>query len=168
MEDTSKLKKFIKEYVPYIVILIAIILFKKFMYSPVYVNGESMMNTLHNGDIMILDIIGSKNNNLKRFDIIVIDSGKELIIKRVIGLPGDSIEYIDNELYVNEKKIDDPYGNGATENFKVKVPKGKYFVLGDNRENSMDSRYFGSFSKKEIKGKTKLVIFPFARFGNKE
>ena len=168
MEDTSKLKKFVKEYVPYIAVLIAIILFKKFVYSPVYVNGESMMNTLHNGDIMILDIIGSKHSNIKRFDIVVVDSGKELIIKRVIGLPGEEIEYIDDQLYVNEKKIDDPYGSNKTENFKVKVPKNKYFVLGDNRGNSMDSRYFGPFSKKEIKGKTKLVIFPFNRFGNKE
>lgn len=168
MEDTSKLKKFIKEYVPYIVVLIAIILFKKFMYSPVYVNGESMMNTLHNGDIMILDIVGYKHSNIKRFDIVVIDSGKELIIKRVIGLPGEEIEYIDDELYVNGKKVDDPYGSNVTENFKVKVPKNKYYVLGDNRGNSMDSRYFGPFSKKEIKGKTKLVIFPFKRFGNKE
>ena len=55
-----------------------------------------------------------------------------------------------------------------TEDFYYKVPKGEYFVLGDNRGNSMDSRVFGSFKRKRIVGKTKLTIFPFNRFGNKE
>lgn len=163
----TKFQLFLKEYVPYILLLIFIILFKKYCYSPVYVSGESMMNTLHDGDIMILDIIGSKQHDYQRFDIVVVDSGKDLIIKRVIGLPGEKIEYKNNELYINHKKINDPYGNGKTEDFELTVPKGKYFVLGDNRQNSMDSRYFGAFSKKQIKGKTNLVVFPFSRMGNK-
>ena len=166
--EESKFKKFIKEYVPYIVVLIAILLFKKFVYSPVYVSGESMMSTLHDGDIMILDIIGYRHSELKRFDIVVVNNGRELIIKRVVGLPGENIEYKDNQLYVNGKEVDDHYGSSDTENFKVKVPKNSYFVLGDNRSNSMDSRFFGSFSRKQIMGKTSFVVFPFARFGNKD
>ena len=165
--ETNKFKKFLKEYGPYILILLLIILFKTFVYSPVYVNGDSMLNTLHDGDVMILDIVGYKTSDLKRFDIVVVDIGKELIIKRVIGLPGETVEYKDNQLYINDKKVEDSYGYGKTEDFSVTVPKGKYYVLGDNRENSMDSRYFGPFSTKEIRGKTKLVIFPFNRFGNK-
>ena len=168
MKDTEKGKNLLKEYLPYVLFLVAIILFKIFIYSPVYVNGESMMTTLHDGDIMILDIVGYKTSDLKRFDIVVIDSGNELIIKRVIGLPGEDISYKDNNLYVNGKKIKDSYGTGNTDDFEVKVPKGKYFVLGDNRENSMDSRYFGPFTRKDIKGKTKLVIFTFNRYGNKK
>ncbi len=166
--EKTKLQIFLKEYLPYLIALIAILLFKKFVYSPVYVSGESMMSTLHDGDVMILDIIGYHTSEIKRFDIVVIDSGRELIIKRVIGLPGEKIEYINDHLYVNGEEVEDPYGNGETDDFSVTVSKGKYFVLGDNRENSMDSRYFGPFSKKEIKGKTKLVLFPFSRFGNKE
>ncbi len=174
MEEEKKEKKenqfirIIKEYGPYLFLLILILLFKKYYYSPVYVSGESMMSTLHDGDIMILDVVGYRHDGLKRFDIVVIDNGKEMLIKRVIGLPGETIEYQENQLYVDGKKVKDIYGNGNTESFQVTVPADEYFVLGDNRENSMDSRFFGPFSKKEILGRTKLVLFPFGRFGNKK
>lgn len=168
MSDTikkEKLKNFLKEYGPYIAAIILILLFKKFFYSPIRVNGESMMSTLHDGDIMILDVIGYKKNGLKRFDIVVVDEGSELIIKRVIGLPGEKIEYRDNELYINDKKVDDKYNSNETDDFSVVVPKDKYFVLGDNRNNSMDSRIFGAFSEKQIRGKTKFIVMPFSRYG---
>lgn len=171
MEEEKKENKFlkiVKEYGPYVVLLILILLFKKFYYSPVYVSGESMMSTLHDGDIMILDVVGYRHHDLERFDIVVINNGKEMLIKRVIGLPGETILYEDNQLFVNGKEVKDPYGNGNTENFEITVPENQYFVLGDNRENSMDSRFFGSFSEKEILGKTNLVIFPFSRWGNKK
>ncbi|MBR3210874.1 MAG: signal peptidase I [Bacilli bacterium] len=165
-EEKTGFQKFLKEYVPYIVFLIAIILFKTFCYAPVYVSGDSMLTTLKDGDIMILDIIGS-HKDYKRFDIVVVNNGKELIIKRVIGLPGETIEYKSNQLYVNGKKVKDPYGSTKTDDFSTKVPQGKYYVLGDNRQNSMDSRFYGAFSKKQLRGKTKFVIFPFNRFGSK-
>lgn len=171
MSDTKEEKKYIKllkEYGPYILLLIGILLFKKYLYSPLYVHGESMMNTLHDGDIMILDVIGYKNSGIKRFDIVVLDNDSELIIKRVIGLPGEKVEYIDNQLYINDKKVKDSYGNGLTEDFFIKVPKDSYFVLGDNREDSLDSRFFGPFSKDKVLGKTNYVVFPFNRFGEKE
>lgn len=171
MEDTkkeNKLYKIIKEWLPYIILLVLVLLFKKYLYAPLYVHGESMMDTLHDGDIMILDIIGYHNKGLERFDIVVINDGKDYIIKRVIGLPGEKIEYIDNKLYVNGKVTDDLYANGKTEDFIVDVPRGKYFVLGDNRENSLDSRYFGPFDNKHILGKTKLIVFPFERYGIKD
>lgn len=164
----NKFLSFLKEYGPYFALLLLIILFKKFYYSPVYVSGESMMNTLHDGDIMILDIVGYRHHDLERFDIAVIHNGKELIIKRVIGLPGEVVEYQDNQLFINGKEVKDVYGVGQTEDFKIEVPKNKYFVLGDNRENSMDSRYFGPFTEKEIMGKTNMVLFPFNRFGKKK
>ena len=164
----SKFKVFIKEYLPYIVVIILVILVKKFVVSPIKVNGESMMTTLHDKDIMILNIVGYKINDIKRFDIVVVDAGDEYIIKRVIGLPGEEIEYKDNKLYINGKKIKENYGSDTTEDFKEKVPKNKYFVMGDNRTNSMDSRMLGAFSKKEILGKTSLTVFPFNRFGNKK
>ena len=172
MEDTknneSKIKKIVKEWGPYIVLLILVLLFKKFFYAPLYVHGESMMDTLHDGDIMILDIVGYHSKGLERFDIVVVDDGKDYIIKRVIGLPGETIAYKDNQLYVNEKVVEDTYGSNRTEDFEVTVPEGKYFVLGDNRGNSLDSRYFGAFDKEKIMGKTSLILFPFKRFGVKE
>ena len=168
MDTKDKTIKIIKELLPYIIVIILVLLFKKFFYAPIKVNGESMMNTLHDKDIMILDVIGYKTKGLKRFDIVVVDEGDELIIKRVIGLPGEKVTYKNNVLYINGKKKKDNYGSKVTEDFDEVVPKGKYFVMGDNRTNSMDSRVFGSFSKSKILGKTKMVIFPFSRWGVKK
>lgn len=169
MSDTKeKYIKIIKEVLPYIIVIILVLLFKKFFYAPIKVNGESMMNTLHDKDIMILDVIGYKTKGIKRFDIVVVDEGEELIIKRVIGLPGEKVAYKNNKLYINGKKIKDSYASDVTEDFEEIVPNGKYYVLGDNRTNSMDSRVFGAFSKNKILGKTQMTIFPFSRFGVKK
>ena len=166
--EDNKVKKFLKEYVPYIIVLVFVVLIKKYVVSPIKVNGDSMFKTLHDGDIMILNIVGYRFKEVKRFDIVVVREDKEFLIKRVIGLPGEKISYHNNQLFVNGKKVKDSYGNGSTDDFSIEVPKGKYFVLGDNRENSMDSRVFGPFSKKRILGKTKLIVFPFSRFGLKK
>ena len=168
MEEKTNMKKIIKEYLPYVLIIILVILIKRFIVSPVKVNGTSMMNTLHSGDIMILNSSAYYFNDIERFDIVVIDEGDEYIIKRVIGLPGETIEYKDNKLYINNKLVKDKFGNGKTSDFKEKIGKNSYFVLGDNRGNSMDSRVFGSFKKKKIIGKTNLTVFPFDRFGKKK
>ena len=170
MESTSKdnFKKFLKEYFPYIGIIVFVILIKQFVMSPIIVNGESMMKTLHDKDVMILDRISYRVSDIDRFDIVVVDEGSEYIIKRVIGLPGEEVSCEDGKLFVNGKEIKDSYGIGLTDDFVFEVPKGEYFVLGDNRENSMDSRYFGSFKKEDILGKTKLVLFPLDRFGDKK
>ena len=164
----DKFKKILKEYLPYVVILVLVLIIKYNVVAPIRVNGRSMNNTLKDGDIMILNIIGYKTSNLKRFDIVVVDNGKDYLIKRVIGLPGEEVEYIDNKLYINGKLVKDKYGNGNTSNFKVKVKNNSYFVLGDNREDSLDSRYYGFFNKKKILGKTNFTVFPFNRFGNKK
>ena len=164
----DKVKGIVKEYGLYIITIILVILVKKFVVSPIKVNGTSMMTTLHDGDIMILNIIGYKFEKIKRFDIVVVDEGNEYLIKRIIGLPGEEVEYKDNKLYINGKKVKENYGSQETEDFKVKVENNSYFVLGDNRTNSLDSRHFGSFSKNKIIGKTSLIIFPFNRLGEKK
>ena len=144
------MKKFLKEYVPYVIVIILVILFKKYYYSPIKVNGDSMYSTLKDKDIMILDIVKYRHSKIKRFDIVVVDIKSEYIIKRVIGLPGEKVEYKDNKLYINGKLVKDKYGQGDTKDFYFTVPKGHYFVLGDNRGNSLDSRYFGAFKKNKI------------------
>ena len=117
---------------------------------------------------MILNSINYKVNDIKRFDIVVVNEGNEPIIKRVIGLPGEEVEYFDNKLYINGKRVKDKYPSKETNDFKIYVKKGHYFVMGDNRTNSMDSRMLGSFPKNKILGRAKLTIYPFDRFGNKD
>ena len=165
---SDKVKEFLKEYVPYLITIIIVILVKIYIVTPIKVNGESMYDTLVDGDIMILNIIDYKLHGVNRFDIVVADEGTEYLIKRVIGLPGEKVEYKDNQLYINGKKIKDNYGTDVTSDFTFEVPKDSYFIMGDNRTNSVDSRRLGAFKKNEIKGKTKLTIFPFSRFGNKK
>lgn len=131
-----------------------------------------MVPTLLDGDIMILDKIGYRINGLKRFDIVVIKYNNEKIIKRVIGLPGDYIEYKDNILYVNGKEIKEEYKRDITNNFSLKdlgyekIPENKYLVLGDNRSISKDSRIIGLIDKENIEGYTGIIVFPFKRIGN--
>ena len=143
--------------------------------TPVRVNGSSMNPTLKDGDIMILNKLG--RNNIKRFDIVVIDNKDEDLIKRVIGLPGDKIEYKDNILYVNGKKVEEKFTKKKYErlnDYSIEalehstVPKDYYFVLGDNRPNSVDSEELGFIHKDDIRGKASFTIFPFSRFGNKK
>lgn len=158
------MKKFIKELLPYVIIILVVVLFRTFIATPIRVSGPSMNPTLKNGNIMILNKLGK----IDRFDIVVITSSKthDTLIKRVIGLPGETIEVRDGKIYINDKKIKDKYGSGVTKDFgKIKIQKGEYFVMGDNREVSADSRVFGTFSKKEIKGTTRFVLFPFKSFG---
>ena len=164
----EKVKNIIKEYLPYVIIIILVLLIKSYVIAPIRVNGGSMDNTLKDGDIMILNIIDYKINSLNRFDIAVVNNGKDYLIKRVIALPKEEIEYKDNRLYINGKEIEDKYANGITRDFKIKLSEGEYFVLGDNRQNSMDSRAYGPFYKDKIIGKTSLTVFPFDRFGNKK
>ena len=133
-----------------------------------------MVPTLNDGDIMILDKIGYKINGLDRFDIVVVDYKGEKIIKRVIGLPGDYVEYKNDKLYINGKYVEEEYDRKETSDFILEflgeknIPKDKYLVLGDNRPISKDSRIIGLVDKKDIEGYTSLVLFPFSKFGNVE
>lgn len=159
------MNKKIKEIIPYIIIIIVVVLIRSFLITPARVDGESMEDTLYNGEIVLLNKIDLKVNGLKRFDIVVFKYNKDLLIKRVIGLPGETVEYINNELYVNYKKIDVPFEFEYTDDFKYETPSDEYFVVGDNRDNSKDSRYFGSIKLNNIKGKVGFILFPFNRIG---
>lgn len=160
------MKSKIKEAMPYIIIIVVILLARTFIITPIKVNGPSMNDTLKNGDVMIL--MKYNKNNIKRFNIVVLNHDGEKLIKRVVGMPGEDIEYKNNKLYINGKLLKNNYGKGKTDDFKDYCPKGYYFVMGDNRENSLDSRYFSCVDKKDILGTTSLVLFPFNRFGVKK
>lgn len=166
------MKNIIKELCPYIVVLAVVILLKIYIIAPVQVNGDSMNSTLQSSDIMILNKIGYELNGVKRFDIVVIKNEGKHLIKRIIGLPGEIVKVSDNKLYINGEEIDEPFldEDTFTNDFelKEKIPEGYYFVMGDNREISLDSRVLGLFSEDDIEGKANFTLFPFTRFGFKD
>lgn len=163
-------KETIKELLIYLGIIVFVVLLRTFIITPVRVDGTSMNSTLNDGDIMILNKINYRFNDIERFDIVVIKYYKERFIKRVIGLPGETIKYIDNELYINNIKVEEPFLQEETDDYSYEgfIPENCYFVMGDNRNDSLDSRYFDCFMKKDIVGSANLVLFPFKDFGMKK
>ena len=159
--------KIIKEIIPYIIIIIAALLIRTFIFTPVKVDGSSMVPTLHDGEILILK---KYDKTYERFDIVVINYNGEKLVKRIIGMPEENIKYKNNKLYVNGKKIEEPV-ELETANFSLinlgynKIPEDYYLVLGDNRYNSTDSRTIGLISKDDILGVTSLRIWPIKKIG---
>ncbi len=150
--------KIIKEIVPYIVIIVVVVLIRLFIATPVRVDGDSMNPTLSNNQILLLN---KMDKNYKRFDVIVFNHNGNKLVKRIIGLPGDKVTYTDNKLYINDKLIKENYTRKNTDDFTSdKVPSDMYFVLGDNRSNSLDSRYIGFISKSDIEGVVNFSIIP--------
>jgi signal peptidase I len=124
-----------------------------------------MYNTLNGNEYMILNKLGEIN----RYDIVVVATENEELIKRVYGLPGEKISIENGEIYINDKKIEDQYAYGNTSSYEaITLGDDEYFVLGDNREVSLDSRIIGPVKKENIKGTTNFIIYPFNRFGRVE
>ena len=167
----KKILEFIKDILQILIssILIVFICFK-FIFISAEVNGTSMYPTLQNGDRGFSFVI-TKNIEIKRFDICVIESDKtsDLLVKRVIGLPNETIEYKNNKLYINGEYIKEEFleNDVYTNDFSYTLGEDEYFCMGDNREVSRDSRYYGSFTKKEIKSTGFFAFYPFDRFGIK-
>lgn len=170
----QKLKYFFKEVGIYFIVILVMLFIRCYVAAFVRVNGDSMKDTLHHKDIMILDKISYRFSKIKRFDIVVIKENKEYLIKRVIGLPNEEVEYKDNILYINGKKVKENFSHKKTEDFNMedlnanKIPEDMYLVLGDNRGNSLDSRILGFIPKDHIVGKSSLTLFPFTRIGIKK
>ena len=160
----------LKEILSYIVIIVIVLLIKQFIITPIRVNGDSMNDTLVDKDIMILDKISYRFSSINRFDIVVVRKNNDYLIKRVIALPGEKLEYKDNKLYINGKFIEEDFLHKDTEDFILdkEIPDDYYFVVGDNRGDSLDSRIIGLIKEEEILGKTSLVLFPFNRIGVKK
>ena len=125
--------------------------------------------TLEDNEILLLK---KYDHNFERFDIIVFNYNGSRLIKRVVGLPGDYVEYKDNKLYINDKRVKEDFiGTEKTNDFKLEelgfdvIPKGHYFVMGDNRNNSTDSRVIGLVKEEDIYGSTNLSLFPLSKIG---
>ncbi len=156
--------KFVKELLPYVIIIVVVVLIRTFIITPVRVQGSSMKTTLNNGDILLLYKLGKYN----RSDVVVLKEAmdNEIIIKRIVGMPGEIIEIVDNTIYINGEAIEDKYAYGKTGDYpKTLLKEDEYFLLGDNRVVSKDSRIFGPVKKSSIKGKTIIRLFPFNKIG---
>jgi signal peptidase I len=147
---------------------------RQFLFSPIIVSGQSMMPTLQDNNKMVI----TKVSKIERFDVIVFHApdSDEDYIKRVIGLPGDTVEERNDNLYINGKKYKEPYLPNTkgtyTKNFTLKgilktskVPKDTYFVMGDNRPLSKDSRLIGFIPIKSVIGEAKYRYFPITEIG---
>ena len=157
--------KIIKELIPYLIIILVVLVIRTFVITPIVVQGESMVPTLAGNEVMILK---KYDTNYQRFDIVVVNKSVEgdNLIKRVIGLPGENIRYTDGKLYINDKVVKDKYGFGITNDFReITLGEDEYFVMGDNREVSLDSRVLGIIKHEEIEGTVGIVIYPFNKIG---
>lgn len=183
-ERMKNKKTTVRSVVIYIIELLVIVIVSQLVFTkvirPVSIIGSSMYPTVSDKDIALINVIGLKESHLERFDVVIIDWEKnnENIIKRLIGFPGDHIQYVNDELYINgvlyeEDYLDRDYVaqakasrgvNQFTADFEYVVPEGKYFVLGDNRLNSADSRTIGCFNFSDFIGKEGIVIYPFNHF----
>lgn len=165
----AEIKKEGLEWLKAIVIaLLLVILVRTFFISSYVVKGSSMLPTLEDGNKLIVNKLVYRIGDLERFDVIVFHATEQDdYVKRIIGLPGDTVEYTNGQLYINgklheEKYLEDFRAAGADETgeFKVFVPEGKLFVLGDNRKDSRDSRDFGFVDIDNVVGKVNLRYWP--------
>ena len=160
--------KFIRELIPYLVIILVVLILRTFIVTPIMVSGESMVPTLAGNELMLLK---KYDTDYERFDIVVVNKSVEgdNLIKRIIGMPNDTISYKNNVLYINGKALEDVYAYGVTEDFlEITLDSDEYFLMGDNRAVSLDSRELGIIKDKEIEGTVGIVLFPFSKFGSVE
>ena len=170
----KSVKQEIFEWVMVIVVAAALaFVVRTFIFEPVRVDGSSMLNTLTNNDFMIATKYDYLMGDPERFDVVICDypntSDGKYRVKRVIGLPGETIELVAGELYVNGEHIAQDFDmtQNAAYFGPYTVPEGHYFVMGDNRNNSKDSRsaMVGALPRSMIRGHVRLVVFPFSHAG---
>lgn len=172
---SGKGKKEAWEWMKALAIAIALAFFiRTFLFAPFIVEGESMESTLHNAERLVVNKAIYFVSTPQRGDIIVFHAEADKdYIKRVIAVAGETVEVRDDTLYINGKEVDEPYlaqkreeakaeGNELTEDFPpVAIPDGEIFVMGDNRQNSRDSRMIGPVKLDTVVGRAEFVFWPF-------
>ena len=160
--------------------VLAALLVKTFLFQAFRIPSESMVPTLLVGDRVLVNKVSYRLHDVHRGDVVVFTRPEKLqdqsgtepedLIKRVVAVGGDTVVARDGVLYVNNQPMTEPYVQQGAGTFRldesVTVPKGQVFVMGDNRENSQDSRYFGPIPTNTIIGRAFVRMFPFNRFGS--
>lgn len=173
---SDKLKKEIIDWVKTIVVSLVLAFLIVQVVKPTIVSGESMYPTLNDKDYLILNRLSYKFGDIEREDIIVFktdlkqDNGKEKdLIKRVIAIPGDHLVIKDSKVYLNGKLLEEEYIHNAytSGDIDITIPDGKIFVMGDNRENSKDSRSeeVGLVDEDDILGEVMVRLLPLNEIG---
>ena len=180
MKKDDRFIEMIKRTMKTVVIyLVVIIVFTQFFIRPFRVDGASMYPSIRDGEVGISNIIGFKMNSVKRFDVVIVysETSRKYIFKRVIAMPNEVIEYANDKLIIDGKVMEEPFfdaeykkemtDNGNldfTEDFgPIRMGSDEYFLMGDNRPRSSDSRHVGAFKESDIKSKNGVIIFPFNR-----
>lgn len=172
MEATKKAIEFIKELI--LAVLMAL-LFTSFVISHNKIPSPSMVSTINVGDHILTNMMPYYYRDPHRGELVVFKQEDESWVKRVVGEPGDTIDILEGDVYVNGERLDEsdylagvgistPIQNMSV-TFPYKVPSGEYFLMGDNREQSYDSRYLGSIKREKIYGKAWVKIYPFKEIG---
>ncbi|NLC68494.1 MAG: signal peptidase I [Clostridiaceae bacterium] len=192
-KKSRSLMEFLKWIETLVFAIVIALLIRAFVVEPVIVNGVSMEDTLFDGQRLIIYKLGYFFHPPERGDIVVLQYRKGIVkdipflknfdflnrilpsvieidyIKRIIAVPGDKIDIRDGYVYVNDNKLEEEYVKGETYkqlmDFPQVVPENSVFVMGDNRQNSRDSRIIGFIELNRIKGKAILRIWPIKDFG---
>lgn len=163
--DWLGVKEFIKDSIYYIITFVLVFLFAIYVISFSQVVGPSMKDTLDNGNIVIISKLNYKFTNPKKNDIVAFDfKGTKFLIKRVIAVPNDKVFIKENKIYVNDELLEEPYVTKDTSSVDKDygtLKDNEYFVLGDNRDDSLDSRNFGFINKDDIIGRVIIKLYPF-------
>lgn len=169
---------FLKELIIYaVIIVLCVTVVPRYVIQRTQVDGDSMKNTLHNEESLIVEKVTCKFTDPDRFDIITFypkgRDHEEYYIKRVIGLPGETIQIKGDTIYIDGEELEENYGREPMESAgiaeePIKLGDDEFFVLGDNRNESVDSRDgedVGVVKRKNIDGRAILRIYPFSEFG---
>lgn len=177
-KEICKTREFTKEILSYALIFIIsvliTILINKFVISRADIDGTSMQYTLQDKDITFVEKLSLLTHNFKRGEIITFNSNnknKDVYIKRIIAVAGDQIQIKNEKVYLNKKPLQENYLSAGTMtatgpylgNKTYTIPNGYVFVLGDNRADSFDSRFFGTINVKDILGHAIIRIYPFTK-----
>lgn len=155
----------IKKFIITLVLIVFVFIISRFLYSVNLVSGNSMSDTVNDGGIVLTN---KMINNYERFDIVLAEVKmansdiEQIAIKRVIGLPNDSIKIENGTIYVNGNEIEKynfPTEDGGLFSETVTLKDDEYFLVGDNRQNSYDSRFYGGITKDKIQGKVEYILY---------
>lgn len=175
-DEKPSVKRIIAELLVYAIMLcVCIFVVPKYVLQRTIVDGSSMLNTLHDEENLLVEKISYRFTDPDRYDIVVFypygrEDKEDYYVKRIIGLPGETVQIIDSEVYINGNKLGETYGKdpitdpGIAEE-PITLKEDEFFVLGDNREVSEDSRFFGPLEKKNLSGRVIFRIYPFEVFG---